>query len=249
MIELISFLYKLLDPSQFKDYTTNGLQIQCESEVKKLVVGVTACEALIDAAIEQNADAILVHHGYFWKGEADALVGPKYQRIKKLIQNNIALLAYHLPLDAHLEHGNNVQLAELLKLKNVQGIGPDKKQSIVFMGEYTNALSLQGLGNQIEKVLNRPPLLIEGHDRPIAKLALCTGAADSFIELAAEAGADAFLSGEISERTTHLARELGIHYIAAGHHATERLGVQTVGKVVGEQFDLAVEFIDVDNPV
>ena len=242
---LVETTNKLLDITRFKDYAPNGLQLEGKPEVVKIVSGVTASQALIDTAIEAKADAIIVHHGWFWRGEDQRIVGMKKNRIKALLEHDISLLGYHLPLDAHPELGNNAQLAKRLGLitsgsMNAEGVGD--------YGEVSQPVSLEALGDHIETQLGRCPTLVNAGDHPIQTLAWCTGGAQSYIGQAIDLGVDAFISGEISEKTTHEARENGIHYIAAGHHATERYGAPALAAHLANQFDLEHEFIDIDNP-
>lgn len=246
---LMQQLDQLLTPDVFKDYCPNGLQVAGSDNIQKIVVGVTACQALLDEAVAMQADTVLVHHGYFWKGEPAPLVGMKGRRVATLLQHDINLIAYHLPLDAHREHGNNVRLAERLDFVPLRCLDGELGQGLVLLTETVAPLSLADFATRVEDELERKPTIVAGHDRPIQSLAICTGGGQDFIELAAAAGADAFLTGEASERTTHAARELGIHFIAAGHHATERYGVQALGEWLKNQFSLDVSFIDVDNPV
>lgn len=248
-IELERELNCLLVPENFKDYAPNGMQVASEQPIERLVSGVSATQALIDAAIDREAQAILVHHGYFWKGENPCLVGMKYQRIKRLIDNDICLLAYHLPLDAHPELGNNAQLARRLGISMTGGLERGNPYSVGNIGEFTASISGQELVQKITDVLGRAPLHIDVPGKPIRTVAWCTGGAQSYIEKAVECGVDAYITGEASEQTTHIAREQGIHFFAAGHHATERYGVQAVGAVMAEKFDINHEFIDIDNPV
>ncbi len=213
-----------------------------------LVSGVTASLALLEAAVAAGADAILVHHGYFCKNEAPAIVGMKRKRLQLLLQNDISLLAYHLPLDAHPELGNNAQLAQKLGFKITGGLQA-VANPIGNIGELAAPTSAaRVLTAEISRRLGREAQLISAGTHPIKIIAWCTGAAQSYIEEAAALGADAFLSGEISEPTVHSARELGIHFIAAGHHATERYGVQALGDYLAKQLGIAHRFIDIDNP-
>jgi len=240
-----TFIDELLKVEQFKDFAPNGLQVDGKEKLKKIVTGVSATQALIEAAIETQADMLLVHHGWFWKQENPCILGMKYRRLKLLMDNNISLLGYHLPLDAHPEFGNNAQLANRLAIyvedvMDEQGVGN--------YGRLDEYISLEKLGDRIEKSLSRKPLLISGGDHAIKKVAWCTGGAQSRIDIAALKGVDAYISGEISEHTVHVARELGVHYIAAGHHATERYGVKALGEFVAAKFGLNCEFIDIDNP-
>lgn len=239
-----------LKASGFKDYTLNGLQVQGRSEIKRLLSGVTACQALLDEAVEWQADAIVVHHGYFWKNEPVALTGMKQRRIRTLLANDINLLAYHLPLDAHPVLGNNAQLAKRFDWQFERCLDGALGEGLLWMGHTVEPCRLATLEAQVATVLNRPPLTIESASgaREIDKIAWCTGGAQDMILQAAEGGAQAFVSGEISERTTHLAREMGIHYLAAGHHATERYGVEALGNWLAARFGIEHRFVDIDNP-
>lgn len=246
---LVEYIDELLDVSQFRDYCPNGLQVQGKAEVKRVVGGVTASLDLIEEAVTAGADAILVHHGYFWKGESQTITGMKYQRIKRLLEAGISLLGYHLPLDAHSVYGNNAQLAVQLGLQREGGFASHGKVDIASFGRLADAISIEELGERITNVLKRPPLMIKGHDRPICRIGWCSGAAQGYIDEAAALGLDAYLSGEVSEHTFHAARELGIDFIAAGHHATERYGVLALGRHLSEHFDLEFSFTDLENPV
>ncbi|OOZ41867.1 Nif3-like dinuclear metal center hexameric protein [Solemya pervernicosa gill symbiont] len=247
--ELVHSTDALLNVGAFQDYCPNGLQVEGRSEIRRLVSGVTACAELLDRAVALNADAVLVHHGYFWKGEGAAITGIKRGRIKRLLDADISLLAYHLPLDAHSELGNNVQLARQLGL-DVQGSfggggGPD----LALMGGVEQPLSAEALAVQIKERLGRAPLHVGNGPALIRSIGWCSGAAQSYIEQAAELGLDAFISGEISESTVHFAREAGIHYFSAGHHATEKYGVQALGERLAQTYAIEHTFIDIANPV
>ena len=244
--QLTEFCDDYLKVDDFDDYCPNGLQVEAGARVEHIVCGVTASQALIEAAAERGADTLIVHHGYFWKGEAQTLTGIKGRRIASLIRNGISLLAYHLPLDAHPEIGNNARLAQVMDWRTSACFGA---QDLVCEGEPRRPLTLQALARDIEERLATSALVIAGGDHDISRLAWCTGAAQGFIEAAAERGVDAFVSGEVSEQTFHQARELGLHYIAAGHHATERFGVQALGEEIARRFGLRQEFIDIPNPV
>ncbi len=250
LTELVAYTNRLLAVENFNDYCPNGLQVEGRSEVHTLIGGVTACQALLDAAIAQQADAILVHHGWFWKGEDPRIVGMKQRRLAALLRHDISLIAYHLPLDAHPELGNNAQLAQRLDL-TVTGTtgGNGRMPGLVMLGELPEPVSGADFAVRIETRLQRKPLHIPGSDAPIRRLAWCTGAAQSSIEIAVNEGADAFLTGEASEPTVHFARENGLHFFAAGHHATERYGVQALGAYLAQQFGLRFAFIDINNPV
>lgn len=247
--ELINYINGLLTPGLFKDYCPNGLQVEGRAEIHKIVTGVTASQQLIDQAIELQADLILVHHGFFWKGEDSCITGIKRKRIKALLENDINLLAYHLPLDAHPEVGNNAQLAALLGLTVTGGLEPDNPRSIGFVGTLPQAMSAEKFAELIEGKMKRAPLLISGGEHPIKTVAWCSGGAQGYIENAIALGVDAYFSGEISEPTVHSARENGIHYFSAGHHATERYGVQALGERLAQEFAVEHQYLEIDNPV
>ena len=240
------YLNTLLQAERFSDYCPNGLQVEGKQEINKIVTGVSASMALLQAAAEANADAVLVHHGYFWRGEALPIIGIKKRRIQFLLQHDINLFAYHLPLDMHAELGNNVMLAKQLGLQVTGWAGEKNMLALV---ELNQAQTLQTLVETIARKLQRTPQVIGELSQPIKRIALCTGAAQGYIEQAVEAGADVYISGEISEQTVHVARESGMSYISAGHHATERYGIQALGAHLAQKFDLQHQFIDIDNPV
>lgn len=236
----------LLGVAEQPDYCPNGLQVECERPVRRLMTGVTACQALVDAAVAWEADALLVHHGYFWKGEAAPLVGIKGRRVRTLICAGVSLFAYHLPLDVHPELGNNRGLGDRLGVAEPQPVpGGD---GLLWRGRMPTPHDGEALCRLIAVALGREPLHIAGHARPIKTIVWCTGGAQGRIEQAALAGADAFISGEISEQTTHQARELGVDYFAAGHHATERYGVQALGAHLAERFALTHRYVEIANP-
>lgn len=245
---LLQALDDLLQPARFNDYCPNGLQVEGGAEVRTLVTGVTASEALIDAAIALNADAILVHHGYFWKGERPEITGMKRRRIGKLISHDLSLLAYHLPLDAHPVLGNNAQLAQRLGFVREGALFPQDARAVGDVGILAQAMSADALSQHIGLVLGREPLHIAGSDKLIQRVAWCTGGAQGFIEQAIAMGVDAYFSGEISEPTVHAARESGVHYWAMGHHASERYGVQALGEWCARELGLTHHFVDIDNP-
>ena len=247
--ELAHYLDELLEVRRYEDYCPNGLQVEGRPQVRRMVGGVTACRALIEAAVAAHADAILVHHGYFWKGEDPRVVGLKAARLRLLLAEGVSLFAYHLPLDFHPEFGNNIQLARRLGLSVTGGLAPDGGPDKGLYGTLDPPLAPTAFARRIEEVLQRAPLWIDGGGQTIRSIAWCTGAAQGFIGLAVERGADAYLSGEISEPTVHTAREAGIHYFAAGHHATERYGVQALGARLQAEFGIEFEFVDVPNPV
>lgn len=244
--DLAHYTQQLMQVESFKDYCPNGLQIEGREEIRKIVTGVTASMALLQAAHKANADLILVHHGYFWRNEDARIVGIKRNRIAFLMKHDLNLMAYHLPLDAHQELGNNAQLGRVLGLDVINYSGDD---NLLACGELDKAMTLAEFCLQLEAKLQRKPMLIGDLDRSVRKVAWCTGAAQGYIDAAAAIGADVFISGEISEQTTHQSRELGVAYISAGHHATERYGVQALGSHLAERFDLQHQFIDIDNPV
>jgi len=246
---LLEYTNDLLSIDRFRDYAPNGLQVEGRAEVKTIVSGVTASLELLEQAIAAKADAILVHHGYFWKGEDPCVTGMKRRRLARLLESQTSLLAYHLPLDAHAELGNNAQLARVLELSCSGTFGDDADLQLGQSGTLEQAMSGNALAQYIGEKLGRMPLHIAGSSEPITTVGWCTGAAQSYIEAAVAQGLDAFISGEISEPTVHIARECGIHYYAAGHHATERFGVQALGAHLAGHFGIQHRFIDVDNPV
>ena len=246
--DLLNYSDNMLEVDRFNDYCPNGLQVEGKQEITKVVSGVTASQALIDAAIEEKADVLLVHHGYFWKGEDARIVGLKYKRIRSLIEAGISLLAYHLPLDAHPLYGNNAKLSDLLDF-DIAGSFPSSKDAVGMYGTLKTPMSAADFSEKISTSLGRDPLHIGEKSEQIHTIAWCSGAAQSYIEAAAELGVDAYLTGEVSEQTVHIARELGIHFYAAGHHATERYGVQALGEHLASHFALKHQFIDIANPV
>lgn len=239
-----------LKAKRFRDYAPNGLQVEGRAEIKRIVTGVTACQALLDVAVELKADAVLVHHGYFWKNDEPMITGMMHKRIKTLLNHDINLYGYHLPLDAHPTMGNNALLSEVLGIENLGAIEPENPDCLIWHGK----LDIPETGNQllhrIAERLGREPLHC-GDNAPeeIRRIAWCTGGGQDFIKEAAEKGFDAFISGEVSERTIHIAREMGIHFYAAGHHATERYGIKTLGEWLAQKHQFDVSFVDIDNPV
>lgn len=244
--QLQEALDELLEPWRFRDYCPNGLQVEGGGEVRRLVTGVTACQALLDAAVAWEADAVLVHHGFFWRSEDPCLRGMKGRRIATLIRANINLFAYHLPLDVHPALGNNAGLGRALGLEHFGLLDANDPSLPVFVGAYREPRSLAAIAGQLEGVLGRGVIAVG--DVSVTRIGWCTGGGQGYIDAAAAAGADAFVSGEISEQTTHSAREQGIGFIAAGHHATERFGVRSVGEWLAAKFCLEHRFIDIDNP-
>ncbi|MCX7168329.1 MAG: Nif3-like dinuclear metal center hexameric protein [Rhodocyclales bacterium] len=244
--DLRAYLDALLDTARFRDYCPNGLQVEGRERVRRIVCGVTASQALIEAAIEHRADALLVHHGWFWKAEDGRVTGFRKQRMARLLAHDINLFAYHLPLDAHPALGNNAQLALRLDWSVTGHFG---EQDIGFIGAPPAPTFAGELARLMEQVLGRAPLLIGDPARDVKRIAWCSGGAQDYFEAALATGADVFVSGEISEQTVHLARETGMAFIAAGHHATERYGVMALGVHLTEKFGIDCEFVDIDNPV
>jgi dinuclear metal center YbgI/SA1388 family protein len=244
-IEIASYLSALLQTSSFKDYGPNGLQVEGRAEVQRLVSGVTASRALIDAAIDARADAVLVHHGLFWRGHQGPVTGWLKQRLSPLLAHDINLLAYHLPLDAHPEFGNNAQFGQRLGWLADARFG---EQDLGFIGSLLQPITLSALARQIELTLGRVPTVVPGDGRALRRIAWCTGGAQSYFESAIAAGADAFVTGEISEPQAHIARETGVTFVACGHHASERFGAPALGEHLAQRFGIEHRFIDVDNP-
>jgi dinuclear metal center YbgI/SA1388 family protein len=248
--ELETLLNHQLNIAAFQDYAPNGLQVEGRQDIRRIVTGVTACQALLDAAVEQQADAILVHHGYFWKNEPTVVCGMKRNRLKTLLTNDINLYGYHLPLDAHPELGNNAQLAKLLGIRVLGEI-----EFLLPYGEFDTRLNAVILRERLEMLLGRDVLHC-GHqgnsgDRApteVNRIAWCTGGGQGYIQQAAEFGVDAFITGEVSEQTIHIAREMGVNFYAAGHHATERYGIKALGEWLATQHQFEVIFIDIPNP-
>ncbi len=247
--QLLDYTNRLLEIERFSDYCPNGLQVEGRAEVTRLVTGVTASMALLEAAVDYGAHAVLVHHGYFWKGEDARVTGMKQRRLRCLLVNEISLMAYHLPLDAHPMLGNNAQLAERLGLTVKGRLGLSGAVQIGMFGDLPQALTGVELAQHITQRLGRSPLHIAGRAQGIKHIGWCTGAAQGYIQEAAAMGLDAYISGEASEQTVHEARESGVHYYGAGHHATERYGIQALGEHLAKQFGVFHRFIDIDNPV
>ncbi|MDO8412602.1 MAG: Nif3-like dinuclear metal center hexameric protein [Gallionellaceae bacterium] len=244
--ELSDYIASLLDVSHFSDYCPNGIQVEGRAQVQRIASGVTASQRLLEAATAWGADAILVHHGYFWRNEAAAISGMKKRRLAHLLQHDISLLAYHLPLDAHAELGNNAQLAKKLGMVAEGRFGD---QQIAWYGSLPTTQTLDQFTAHIAHTLQRTPQVIGQADRLIGRVAWCTGAAQGYFETAVALGVDAFITGEISEQNVHTAQETGVAFIAAGHHATERYGVQALGAHVAARYGLEHQFFDMDNPV
>jgi dinuclear metal center YbgI/SA1388 family protein len=246
LIELRDYIGRLLEVDRFRDYCPNGIQVEGRAEIRRIASGVTASQYLLETATAWGADAILVHHGYFWRNEDATLTGIKKRRIAHLLQRDVSLLAYHLPLDAHAELGNNAQLGRILGL---QAQGRFGEQDIAWHGKLQQPQTLADFAGAITHKLQRAPQIIGEGGRTLRRVAWCTGAAQGYFEQAVALGVDAFLTGEISEQNVHVARETGVAFIAAGHHATERYGVQALGEHLVRQFALEHCFFDQDNPV
>ena len=244
--ELDSFLNTLLQPERFKDFCPNGWQVEGTREIKKIVSGVTASQALIDVAITRQADALLVHHGWFWKGEDPRILGTRKRRLASVLKHDLNLLAYHLPLDSHPVLGNNAQLARVL---GFVAEAVTASNGLLWFGSMPGANTLAEVADRVEQRLARTPLAIGAEGLPVQRIAWCTGAAQSMLGQAIDAGAQVFITGEVSEPTVHLAREAGVGFISAGHHATERFGVQALGQAIAQEFGISVDFVDIDNPV
>ncbi len=242
--EIDSYLATLLAVDRFKDYGPNGVQVEGRPQVARLASGVTASLALIDAAIAWGADAVLVHHGLFWRGQDGRLTGWLAERVRRLMGHGITLFAYHLPLDAHAEFGNNAQLGARLGLAADARFGD---QDLGFAAP-TAAIALPALAARVDAALGRAPLVLPGDGRPLRRIGWCTGGAQGYFEAAVAAGCDAFLTGEVSEPQAHLARETGVAFLACGHHATERYGAPALAAHTAERFGLAHRFFDIDNP-
>ncbi|MCU7958736.1 MAG: Nif3-like dinuclear metal center hexameric protein [gamma proteobacterium symbiont of Bathyaustriella thionipta] len=250
LTDLLDYCENLLACASIRDYCPNGLQVESCRDVSRIASSVTASLDAIEKAADEKADVLLVHHGFFWKGEAGPLSGMKGRRVRRLFAANINLLAYHLPLDKHPQLGNNRQLAEQLGIMNARPLADDSDmQGLLWQGDWPQALTQAQMAGHIAQVLGREPLVLGKQPASIRTLAWCTGAAQSYIQQAAELGVDAFISGEVSEQTLHQANELGLLYFAAGHHATERYGVRALGEHLAKQFDVEHVALELDNPV
>jgi dinuclear metal center YbgI/SA1388 family protein len=252
-LELDNWLDATLQPQRFKDYCPNGLQVQGKDQISHIITGVTATQALLEAAVRQKADAVLVHHGWFWKNEDPCVRGPKRKRLALALQHDLNVFAYHLPLDAHPTLGNNAQLARVLGFEpeldsegNPRTCGPE---GLIWLGSFARAQTLQEIEHRVCNALQRQPLTVGDPQQKIERIAWCTGGAQGMMAAAIDAGAQAYLTGEASEPNFHLAQETGVAFMAAGHHATERYGVQALGEAIASQFDIRVDFLDIDNPI
>lgn len=246
LTELDAYLRGLLVPERFKDYAPNGLQVEGRPTVARLATGVSASLALLDAALEWGADAVLVHHGWFWNREDPRLVGPKRRRVARLLAADASLFGWHLPLDSHPDLGNNVQLARVLEIVPEGRFGD---QDMGWHGRLRAVAPLGIFSERVERALGRAPLTIGDAARPVERVAWCSGGAQGYFPDAVSLGVDAYVTGEISEQHVHLARESGVAFVAAGHHATERLGVQALGAHLAAAFALEVRYFEVENPV
>ncbi|WP_422379323.1 Nif3-like dinuclear metal center hexameric protein [Marinicellulosiphila megalodicopiae] len=247
--DLVQYLDALLQSNKFKDYCPNGLQVQGKAHIGRIITGVSATSELIEKAIELKADAILVHHGYFWKGESQTITGMKYKRIKALLEHDINLFGYHLPLDCHAEFGNNTQLAQIMNWQVMGDVNDTLPKGLVLKGKLKTPITNQQLVQQFKQNLDFDPLLIGNPNQLIENIVWCTGAAQSYLQYAIDESADAFITGEISENTVHQAKENEISYFACGHHATERYGVKSLGEHLSSKFGIEHIFVDCPVPV
>lgn len=246
--DLVAYCDDYLEVNAVTDFCPQGLQVEGRDQVERIVSGVTACQALLDEAVAAEADLVLVHHGYFWKGEDPRLVGMKGRRLRTLLRNDISLLAYHLPLDRHPQVGNNAELMRVLEVGSPEPFGALGGVAIGMGGSMAQSLAPDELVERVEDRLETRALHVRGPQERIRRVALCSGGAPDLVAEAAEAGYDCYLTGESNERATHIAREMGIHFVAAGHHATERLGARALGLHLAERYGLAHQFVDIPNP-
>ncbi|KGE03235.1 Nif3-like dinuclear metal center hexameric protein [Pseudohaliea rubra] len=249
LVDLVAAMDELLEPGRFRDYCPNGLQVGGRATVARLACAVTANQSVLDDALAWGADALLVHHGYFWRGEDPRVVGMKQRRLATLLGSGLSLIAYHLPLDAHPAVGNNAELGRRLAMVDVEPLHRDPADGVGAIGNLPEPLTAASLAERLTALTGREPLHIGDGAALLRRVAWCTGAAQGYIDAAVAAGADAYITGEVSEPTVHSAREQGIQFFAAGHHATERYGVQALGEVMAGRFGLELTFLDCDNPV
>ncbi len=244
--ELAAYVHELLAVDAFQDYCPNGLQVEGRGEIRRIAAAVTASQAVIDAALTWGADALLVHHGYFWKREAAPLTGIKGRRIRTLMRHDLNLFAWHLPLDAHPELGNNAVWGAAMGWRVKARFGAQELGCLAPLDPPCTAAELAA---RLQRVLAREPLWLPGDGRPVRTVAWCSGGAQDWFADAIAAGADAFVTGEVSEPCYHLAKESGVHFFAAGHHATERFGIRALARHLAERFSLEWTFLDEENPV
>lgn len=247
--DIIQWCDQTLKSPEFKDYAPNGLQIEGKHEVNKILCAVTASQTAVDAAIAQGADLLLVHHGYFWKGEPYPITGMRGKRIKSLIQHDISLVGYHLPLDSHPTLGNNAAIADLLELENIENLDPIERHPIGNIGYLKTPMSPEDFKLFASERIGFEAIHLPCDKTRIQKVGFCTGGAQDYIKKAAEQNCDAYISGEVSERTFYEAAELGVHYYACGHHATEKYGVQRLAKAISEQFNIEYSYFELNNPI
>lgn len=246
---LIHYLDEYLDADGVQDYGPNGLQVQGTPSIHKVITGVSACLELFSEARRHSAQAVLVHHGIFWKGMPRTLTGWQYQRVAELVRGDLNLIAYHLPLDRHAEVGNNAVAARSLGLVNLEPFAEHRGAPIGFKGEFADAITIDELVQRAESLYSRKPLLFSGGQKPVRSVGIVSGGAQSEMHQAIAADLDAYITGEVSEWVMNIAREAGIHFLSCGHYATERIGIQALGRHLHEEFGLEIEFIDIENPV
>ncbi len=246
---LIAYTDQLLAADAVRDWSPNGLQVEGRDEVRRVMTGVTACQPLLDAAAQWQADVLLVHHGWFWKGEPSRLTGMRLRRVRTVLDGGFSLLAYHLPLDVHVDYGNNAELGRRMGVNVAGRVEAGGIPGLLWHGHLAEPVTAAAFGARLARELDREAVHMGPTEGSIQHVAWCTGAAHDLIDQAIELGVDAFVTGEAAERTTHLAREQGVHFFAAGHHATERDGVRALGEHLAARFDLEHRFVDIDNPI
>lgn len=247
--KLVRYLDELLQSPGSHDYCPNGLQVEGRRQIRRLITGVSACHELFVEARKWQADAVLVHHGIFWKGDSQVIGGIQYKRVRELIEGQLNLIAYHLPLDRHPEVGNNSLAANAFGLTDLKPFAFHSGNPTGFQGHFPTAIAAEELVRRCQEVYNQKPLVFPYGPDPVSSLAIVSGAAQRDFHTAIDAGLDAYITGEVSEWVMNVAREAGVHYLAAGHYATERLGIRALGEHAAEQFDIKVRFIDIKNPV
>lgn len=249
--DLAAYLDVYLDAARDRDYGPNGLQIEGRDEVKRIITAVSACEALSLRAKEAGADVVLVHHGLYWDGQPALLKGLMLRRVRPLLEGEISLFAYHLPLDRHAELGNNILAARAFGLAEISSFAPHRGLEIGFRGRFPEPLGIAELARKCAAVYGQQPLVLGPGEagRKVASLGIVSGGAQRDFYAAIDAGCDAFITGEVSEWVTNVAREAGVHYLAAGHYATETPGIRALGEHLAEKFGLEASFVDLPNPV